>query len=271
MDQRIEPSETIESMLRKAMQDHYLSYLESLSLPEFSVETVDGATMLSSAFVTALSNRVLKTRTSEESLPALLANVVGRYRSRNVPFMWTAWPADLPTSLPERLKEHGFSGSAALRGMALETGRPRTGEEPPLPEGFSIERVDTREDMMTFASVAQAGYGFDEEATKGIFHLLSPLVAEGDKGSNFVGRMNGMAVATSSLIRVGDVAGIYYVSTLPEARGLGAGIAVTRRAIAEAEALGCRWTILHASDMGYPLYAKLGFFDIGVMERFTLK
>ena len=53
--------------------------------------------------------------------------------------------------------------------------------------------------------------------------------------------------------------GVYMVATLPEERGKGYGVALTAAAIEAAPHLPA---VLQASDMGQPVYRRLGFQDI---------
>jgi ribosomal protein S18 acetylase RimI-like enzyme len=57
------------------------------------------------------------------------------------------------------------------------------------------------------------------------------------------------------------VAGIYGVSTLPEARGRGFGAAITLQALLEARKAGERYAVLFASALGAPVYRKLGLHE----------
>lgn len=53
--------------------------------------------------------------------------------------------------------------------------------------------------------------------------------------------------------------GIYLVTVKPEFRRRGIALAATALGLARAKEAGCRQFILHASKMGEPVYAKLGF------------
>ncbi len=53
--------------------------------------------------------------------------------------------------------------------------------------------------------------------------------------------------------------GIYYVATLPAARGRGIGRAVTLAPLLEARARGYRVAVQHSTEMGVFVYQRLGF------------
>ena len=83
---------------------------------------------------------------------------------------------------------------------------------------------------------------------------------------HYLGRLEGRPVATASLFLAAGVAGIYFVSTAPEARRRGIGAAITRAALEGARALGCRTAVLGASAPGHGLYRRLGFEDVCAIE-----
>ncbi len=59
---------------------------------------------------------------------------------------------------------------------------------------------------------------------------------------------------------------ITFVATLPEARGRGLAQRLMILVLREATDRGCTTASLQATKMGYPLYAKLGFRDLGPLQ-----
>lgn len=89
-------------------------------------------------------------------------------------------------------------------------------------------------------------------------YLPASLAADPDVRV-FNARLDGRPVGNSIAIRTGDVAGVYGVGTLPEARGRGVGTAATWAAVAAGSAWGCDIIVLQASEMGLSLYERMGF------------
>ena len=82
---------------------------------------------------------------------------------------------------------------------------------------------------------------------------------------------HGGAVSTASSIPVGEVMYIALVATLPGQQGKGYAEAVLRQAVAQGQTgMGRRRIVLHASDMGRPLYQSMGFTAGAKIPLFTL-
>ena len=86
---------------------------------------------------------------------------------------------------------------------------------------------------------------------------------------NYLGYLNGKPVSTCTIF-YGGAAGIYCVSTLPEARGKGIGGAITLKPLQEAREMGYRVGVLQSSEMGFNVYKKLGFRHLCQIENFYL-
>jgi ribosomal protein S18 acetylase RimI-like enzyme len=76
---------------------------------------------------------------------------------------------------------------------------------------------------------------------------------------HFVAFEGDRPMATTSVLVEGDLAGIYFVATMPEARGRGIGSAATRAAMRYAREAGATRAALQSSDSGFGVYRGLGF------------
>ncbi len=80
--------------------------------------------------------------------------------------------------------------------------------------------------------------------------------------------IDGTLAASASAVCYGeDLAWIGMVLTLPEFRGRGLARCLMEEALAYCERRCVRWAKLDATDMGAPLYAKLGFVEECAVER----
>ena len=63
--------------------------------------------------------------------------------------------------------------------------------------------------------------------------------------------------------------GVYSIATMGAARRRGYGAAMTARIVAEGVAAGCDVAIVQASEMGRPIYERLGFRTVVHYRAYT--
>ena len=88
--------------------------------------------------------------------------------------------------------------------------------------------------------------------------------------THFVGYLDGKAVSTTTLLVRGELAGIYHVVTVPEARGRGIGANTTNAALDLARERGATVAVLQSSEMGAPVYRTLGFVEYCTLPMYAL-
>jgi hypothetical protein len=75
----------------------------------------------------------------------------------------------------------------------------------------------------------------------------------------YVGYAKGLPVVSGLGWRTGRTIGVYAISTIPVARRRGYGAAMTARVVTDGLAAGCYVAVLQASEVGRPIYERLGF------------
>jgi GNAT superfamily N-acetyltransferase len=133
---------------------------------------------------------------------------------------------------------------------------------PSRPAGSStvtVRHVTTLEGLQDFQDVA-AGIFFPMSTLKRMFPSIPDREGSGEGGPQlFVCYDNGKPVATSMLLVSLGLGGIFFVGTREEARKRGYGTAATWAAVLAARQEGCDACFLTASDVGLPIYERMGF------------
>ena len=184
-------------------------------------------------------------------LAASAAAVRAYFEERKLPYQLSFRDAALAPA--RALEASGWSrGPDATPGMTLAL----PASVPGLPAGLTIEEVKTPEQLVAFRETAFRGFGYPVAAAR--LFLTERLLAL-PNARLYAGLADGAVVATSILFTTGDVAGIYWVATLEEQRGRGYGGALTWAAALGGQRAGCRIASLQASQLGRPVYARMGF------------
>lgn len=205
-----------------------------------------------------LFNSQMRTNLTPEAVEPAIQAAIRRGQSRKVPICWYVGPATQPADLGAHLEEHGFITDEPQIGMAIDLGN--LNEKLPVTPDLSIELVEDKEALHRWCQTAIKGFGmpvFVGETFYDVFLCLG--LNSSSPVRHYLGYLNGKPVATSTLFPGAGVAGIYDVCTSPEARRLGIGAAMTTRPLQDARQMGYRAGILQASEMGFPVYRKIGF------------
>jgi GNAT superfamily N-acetyltransferase len=167
---------------------------------------------------------------------------------------WILWS---PWATPD-LRSRGFIPIGQPPLMVL----PPRGFTLPEPAGLEIVEVEDGVTLDDWQRVLVEGYPAPElrDAERPFY---DPRVLGGPLRL-WVGYAGGRPVSCASAFLDEEAIGVYAVATVPEARGRGYGAALTDRAATCVPSLPA-W--LTASELGWPVYARLGFVEVA---RYTL-
>ena len=147
-------------------------------------------------------------------------DVMEYFEARGVIFGWTVGPSTRPSQLASILEARGFVYSASTTGMAVDMLAMR--EDVPHNAGLSITEILDLEHLRILRDMEMRGFG----ATEAEAQQYHDVYAGAGFGyslpwHHFIGWLRGAPVAIASLLYHAGVAGIYGVTTIPEARRQG--------------------------------------------------
>ena len=216
-----------------------------------------------------LFNAVFRARLAPDAVTAAVDDIRLDAAEWNVPLFWWLTPSTTPPDLGDTLVQHGFVHAGTVPGMAVELARLEG--QAVLPRDLTIKVVEDKSTLDVWAEIAAAGTGFAQPVAAMVKTVEQDIGLQPANGlRRYVGYLGGVPVAASGLVLHAGVAGIFAVATLPHARGKGIGGAMTRIPLLDARAEGYEVGTLQASEMGYPVYKRLGFETVCGIELYLL-
>jgi GNAT superfamily N-acetyltransferase len=212
-------------------------------------------------------NQVLSLSVPPDGAGAAIYSLLGRFRAAGLPFCWNVGPASRPDGLAALLEARRPDRTGAMPAMALDLSRPF--DTPAPPDGLVIERVRDAAGLDRWARAYGDSFGLPQafvDALAGVYAAIGFDAAVPFR--HYAGLLDGEPIACCTVFfgaaRDGApaVAVLWHIGTVEAQRRRGIGAALTLAALPEARDLGCRAAILYASEMGRPLYRRLGFREL---------
>lgn len=200
-------------------------------------------------------NTAINAHFTPENVHDRIAHVISIFKKNKLPFNWYVSPYDTPPNLGELLLSNGFQLEAEAVAMycTLDAFTPRS------KSALRFERITKPEQMDDFAKLARI---FQESpaALETIYRKIPPILyTHGAPLEYYIGYVDNSAVVIGSLIFHANVAGIYYIATLPAERQKGYGTAMVEHLMTLAKNRGYHMSTLESSNEAKDLYVRLGF------------
>jgi GNAT superfamily N-acetyltransferase len=166
---------------------------------------------------------------------------------------WTVWLPESDTKVAGALEAAGHVLDAKPRAMAM----PIADLLPPDPDPELEIREDP--DFELVSKINEVAYGF----APGDFPALR---GEHPEMRTYFGSIDGETLGCAGAFAHESDCQITYVAVLPEGRGRGISGRLMARALADAADQGLETTTLQSTKLGFPIYVKLGYRDIGELR-----
>jgi GNAT superfamily N-acetyltransferase len=210
-------------------------------------------------------NAVIPRDLSEDDADAAITTSIAAFDRHRVPGTWHVGPNATPSDLVDRLRTAGFLDGGDDLGMVLPLDQL---EAPPIVDGVAIAPVGP-DDLGEWVEALASGFGEAPIEGEWAGRMLQALAfAPASPWTLWSARTDGAVVATALEFRTGDIAGIWFVYTRPNARRRGIGAGITAAALLHARATGAVLGVLGASTAGAAVYGRLGFTEVGRIRLF---
>jgi GNAT superfamily N-acetyltransferase len=222
---------------------------------------------------------VWRTRLTEDKVDRVIDETIAWFKARNAPyFFWWTGPGTTPVDLGERLQARGMLDMAEqqqeLAGGIHQTEQGAPGMVADLnevddsllsktPPGFVIQAVANEKELHDFKKVFVETYEIPDWAGYAWVDATLSTGIGNTPWRMFVGYLDGEPVATNMLFNGAGVASVYAVATLPAAQRKGIGAAITLKPLLHARELGYRYGVLFSTELGLPVYKRIGFKETG--------
>jgi GNAT superfamily N-acetyltransferase len=208
-------------------------------------------------------NGVFRARLSGLEVERAIAEIIEYFAAKQVPFCWWTSNTTQPDDLDKYLEAHGLQALGNFPGMAMDLSNLASRD---CPQDLEIIQVEDRTNLESWLKIAAIAFNIPVELVGDLLSLESSLGFQGDRYIRYLALWQKTPVAISALYLDAGVAGIYFVATLPEARGQGIGTHITHTALEAAQKLGYQVAILQTSAMGKNVYQRLGFQEYCPLE-----
>jgi GNAT superfamily N-acetyltransferase len=275
------PLGTTDERLARATEDNLFALFAAMatSLPDGEIERRPGFCRHHSAPSNPMFKGVWATHLAAAELDAVIDDNIAWFQSRRAPyFFWWTGPSSAPADVGARLQAHGLLDMAEQQ-QALAPGIKQTESGAPVmvaelarlngallertPPGYQMVEVADEAGLAHFKDVFVATYQIPAWAGQAWVDATSAIGIGRTPWRIFVGYLDGAPVATNMLFTGGGVASVYAVATLPAAQRKGIGAAITLAPLLSAREAGYHHGVLFSTEMGVPVYQRIGFRDTG--------
>jgi GNAT superfamily N-acetyltransferase len=223
--------------------------------------SVDGGRVLEPVGVFAAVNPAVPERSvfnsvlyeSHDALASAYDELAAAYAQAGV-HAWTVWVPESDGDSAQMLAHAGHRLDATPVAMVLDL------DDLPEPDPGDLD-WDSEASLDEVCAINDRAYGYED----GTFARGMGRPPDGVLRF-YRARLDSRPVSVVATLDLDDDCGVYWVATLPEARGRGVTSRLMHVALEDGRERGCDISTLQATKLGRPVYEALGYRDVGTLE-----
>ncbi len=268
-----------ETALKLALEENLLQYVKSCIIPGEEVVDSDEVFRWCCGSDILLRNWVLNPKFTSENALLKVKEQIDYFKKRKVPFLWWNGPSATPSNLGNIMVDAGMikmEQIPKMGDMVMEIRKAEDMEsvlnEIVVKTGIEIRKICSMEEIREAVQIVIKSMGYSEEFQRSGELSCKVMLQENPSVNVLVGYaayLDGKPVSISTVFYGGGVVGLYSVVTLPKYRYRGIGTAITLAPLIDARKRGFEIAVLTATKYGFPVYERIGFKKIEVMEQYV--
>lgn len=262
------PSVQEQEQLACRMEQNYINgfkLLSGINGAEFSEN--EALAEFFSGYQVSWMNGVFRIDGACKDLDEIINRTLNRYAGK-CPMIWRVGALTNRSELvAELLLSKGLQFGGSEPGMVLDATKLQFSES--LPD-ITVRNIDDVRHIPDWLEQFAAVFDLPEDAKSHFGMYMQSQVGNAQNEAWFVGCIEDVPICTSYYLIDSGVTMIYNVGTLPEYRNKGCARRVVEATISHAMTKSKNPITLYASDMGRPLYEKMGFVETYRFNEYVL-
>ncbi|HYM16534.1 MAG TPA: GNAT family N-acetyltransferase [Dehalococcoidia bacterium] len=240
-----------DELVARADDNYYAAFRRlAAALDGGEVVESDGMLVIRTGLPVAMFNIAFVTRPLADP-PGAVARASAYFDAHGLPFV-VRIRAGIDDAAERAAATCGLPYRDTVPGMAMAS----IPEIPVPPPSLEIRSARDEATLDAHRAVLAESFGMPMDLVR---QLLVTRSLEMLDAEFYVGYVDGEPVASSALIASDRTAGVWNVGCRPSHRKRGLGEALTWHAVRRGAEIGCTTANLQASEMGQPIYARMGF------------
>jgi len=234
-------------------------------MPQIKLLPQEDVAVIRSGISDDMFNYVLSARFTKENVARRVGQVIHMFQENNLPFSWWIGESDSPSDLKNELYQQGLMFKEKDVGMILDL----QSFSPKTESQLHFKRVSSTEALKDFGDIILAIGGHRECYERIYRHIPLSILQESSPLQMHIAYLGDRPIVSGILVLGDNMAGIYYVATVPDERGRGYGTAMMEHLLNLAKQRGYFLAGLEASHEGLNLYKRLGFKEVCIFEEYA--